>query len=79
MTMWTIQEYCDNTNSYAVRVARLLAPPPATPASTSSSVPPNQSSTSVVLTGTSTAGSGFFDPGSVLPATSTSPSAAASS
>jgi len=28
MTMWTIQEYCDATNSYGVRVVRLLAPPP---------------------------------------------------
>ncbi len=32
MTMWTIQEFCDATNSYAVRIVKLVAPPPATPA-----------------------------------------------
>src|SRR5437764_14963217 len=31
MTMWTVQEFCDATNSYGVRVVKLLAPPPATP------------------------------------------------
>lgn len=28
MTVWTIQEFCDATNSFGVRVAKLLAPPP---------------------------------------------------
>ena len=64
MTMWTIQEYCDGTNTWGTQVAKLLAPPPATPASAS---PPNvasgQSSVAVVITGTSVTGSGFFDPG----------------
>src|SRR5262249_27152559 len=30
MTLWTIQEFVNATNSYAVKVAKLLAPPPAT-------------------------------------------------
>ncbi len=64
MTMWTIQEFCDATNSYGVRIVQLLAPPPATPASASpSSVPQGQPSVSVTITGTVVSGSGFFDPG----------------
>ena len=33
MTMWTVQEFSNATNSWAVRVVKLIAPPPATPAS----------------------------------------------
>src|SRR5262249_573814 len=33
MTMWSVQEYCNATNSWAVRVTKLNAPAPATPAS----------------------------------------------
>ena len=63
MTMWTIQQYCNGTNTYGCRVAKLLAPPPATPASASSSVPAGQSSTDVTITGTVISGSGFYEPG----------------
>ncbi len=64
MTMWTIQEFCNATNSYGVQVVKLLAPPPATPVSASpSSVPAGQPSVDIIITGTSIAGSGFFDPG----------------
>ncbi len=64
MTMWTIQEYCDGVNTWGTQVAKLLAPPPATPASASPpSVASGQSSVAVTVTGTSVAGSGFFDPG----------------
>jgi hypothetical protein len=64
MTMWTIQEYVASTNVWGTRVARLLAPPPATPASTApSGVRAGLASTSLTVTGTSAAGSGFFDPG----------------
>ena len=63
MTMWTIQEFCNATNSYGVQVVKLLAPPPATPATcTPTSVVQGASNVSVVVTGTSTSGSGFFDP-----------------
>lgn len=41
MTMWTIQEFCDATNSYGVRVAKLVAPPPATPLSAVTAQTPN--------------------------------------
>jgi len=65
MTMWTIQEFCDTTDSYGVRVVKLIAPPPATPVSASPpSVANNQSGVAMTITGTSTSGSGFFDPGS---------------
>jgi uncharacterized repeat protein (TIGR01451 family) len=67
MTMWTFQEYANAgadpaRNSYAVRAIKLVAPPPATP---DCSVPaqvtvPTQN---VTITGVSSAGSGFFDPG----------------
>jgi len=64
MTFWTIQEYCDATDSWGVRVAQLLAPPPATPVSAApSTVASGQASVSVVVSGVSTAGAGFYDPG----------------
>ncbi len=70
MTMWTTQEFCDSTNSYADRIVKLIAPPPATPASTDhpAGVAAGQASVDVVVTGTSVSGSGFYDPGANLPA-----------
>jgi hypothetical protein len=68
MTMWMTHEFCSATNIYGVNVTKLLAPPPALPASTSpSSTSAGQASVNVVLTGTATAGSGFYDPGTNLP------------
>jgi hypothetical protein len=69
MTVWTIQEYNQASNSYAVQVARLKAPPPATPTSSDhpGGVAYNLPSTNVVITGTSSGGSGFYDPGTNLP------------
>ena len=66
MSMWTVQEFCDVANSYGVRIARLIAPPPATP-----SVPARRHR----LPGggerhahrASSSGSGYFDPGANLP------------
>lgn len=67
MTMWTVQEYCSATNSYGARVAKLLAPPPATPASaTGNNILQGVPSSNVVVTGTVVAGSGFYDPGANL-------------
>ncbi len=66
MTMWTFQEYCNNAGiaGWAVRVTRLVAPPPATPVSSSSGVvTQNVASTNITITGTVVGGSGFFDPG----------------
>src|SRR5262249_52624278 len=68
MTFWTIQEYCDAVNSYGVRVAQLVAPPPEPPTSaTPAVVDPGLSSVVVDVTATSSDGSGFFDPGAGFP------------
>lgn len=67
MTWWTIQEYCSDTNEFGVRIAKILAPPPATPSSVSPSmIAKGQSSVALSIFGTSHDGSGFFDPGSNL-------------
>jgi hypothetical protein len=63
-TFWTFQEYASANNVWGVRVIQLKAPPPATPASaTPNTILSGQSSVPVTVTGTSTGGSGFFDPG----------------
>ena len=68
MTLWTIQEFCDSMDSYGVRVARLLAPPPATPSSCSpSSVAAGANNVDLVVSASSAGGSGFFDPGAGFP------------
>jgi Bacterial Ig-like domain len=68
MSFWTFQEYTNATNSWGVRVIKLLAPPPADPSTaTPSSVPQGQCSVAVDVEGTSTDGSGFFDPGPSYP------------
>jgi hypothetical protein len=67
MTMWTVQEFSNATNSWAVRVVKLVAPPPATPAVASpASIVAGASSVNVTITGNPVAGSGFYDPGSNL-------------
>ena len=67
MTMWTVQEFSNATNSWAVRVVKLVAPPPATPAVAGpTSVATGQPSVNVTITGTKVSGSAFYDPGSNL-------------
>jgi hypothetical protein len=64
MTMWTIQEFCNATNSYGVRVVRLLAPPPALPTNCSpASVAAGATNVAVVVFGQTDGDTGFFDPG----------------
>jgi hypothetical protein len=68
MTFWTFQEYANATNSWGVRVVQLQAPPPATLTSSSpNTVSAGSCSQPVDITGTSSDGSGFFDPGSAYP------------
>ena len=62
MTFWTFQEYANSNNSWGVRVIQLQAPPPATP-SAADTVAAGSCSIGSEVTGTSTNGSGFFDPG----------------
>ena len=72
MTMWTIQEYTNGTNTYGVRVVELIAPPPANIANGPSGgiylVPTNVASFNLTINGTSVSGSGFYDPGADPPA-----------
>jgi hypothetical protein len=68
MTMWTIQEYCDATDSYGVRVVEIVAPPPAAFSTAApDTVPAGAASADVVVSGTSVSGSGWFDPGPGFP------------
>lgn len=68
MTMWTLQQYVNANDSYALRLVRLAAPPPAAITSLSpSTASPDATGVSVVVNATSTAGSGFFDPGAGFP------------
>lgn len=62
MTMWTIQQYCNSTNSWSERVIQLKAPPPATVTS-ATSVTTGLPSVNSIVTGTVVSGSGFFDAG----------------
>ncbi len=66
MTMWSVTQFTNATNSYGVRVTKLVAPPPASP-TTLADVNAGQASVNVVLTGAAVSGSGFFDPGANLP------------
>ena len=66
MTVWTIQQYNQASNTYAVRVAKLAAPPPAAPVANTVNV--GLASVNVVIVGTAPAGEGFYDPGANLPA-----------
>src|SRR5258708_7658987 len=64
MTMWTFQEYCNANNSWGVRAVQLKAPAPATPATISPTSLMVGQSSDLIITGTSSSGSEFFDPGS---------------
>ncbi|MGA9772807.1 MAG: C25 family cysteine peptidase [Blastocatellia bacterium] len=64
MTMWTIQEYCNATNTYGARAVKLIAPPPPpTNSASPGAIQLNNPSTNIVVTGTAPAGQGFYDPG----------------
>ncbi|MDR3646976.1 MAG: hypothetical protein P4L22_05555 [Candidatus Babeliales bacterium] len=63
MTMWTIQEYCNATNSWACRAAKLLAPPPATPIKVlPQAIPLNQKSINIKIRGDSVNSTAYCDP-----------------
>ncbi len=66
MSVWTIQEYNQASNSYAVRVGCLTAPLPATPTCSGSPIIFTGPTGNVVINATSSGGSGFYDPGANL-------------
>ncbi|MEO5618336.1 MAG: T9SS type A sorting domain-containing protein [Candidatus Eisenbacteria bacterium] len=65
MTMWSVNMFCDVSNSFGVRVTKLVPPLPATPAAIPD-VTAGESGVTVTLTGNAVAGSGFYDPGQDL-------------
>lgn len=66
-TIWTIQEYVSATDTWGVKIGRLRAPGPATPTGTSAPVVQGAADVHVTLTGASTGGSGWYDPGAGFP------------
>ena len=62
MTMWTFQEWAEDTNSWGVQVVQLTAPPPATPVS-AGMVCQGLASADITVNGTASGGAAFFDPG----------------
>lgn len=61
MTMWSFQEYCNANNSWAVRVFKLIAPPPATVTGLAPNTISQGATTNIVVTGSVVNGSGWFD------------------
>lgn len=64
MTFWTIQEFCDASNSYGCRVTQLKAPAPPTFTSVIPSILGPGSNQTLVIKGDTTTGLGFYEPGS---------------
>jgi hypothetical protein len=65
MSFWTVQEFSQADGTWATRVVKVLSKPPAMPVSVSPpSAAAGQASVNLTVTGTSTSGSGYFDPGS---------------
>ena len=65
-TFWTLQQYVNATDSYAVRLVKLLAPGPATlsaGAVSPATVTAGLAGVNVTVTGAATGGRGFFDSG----------------
>ncbi len=61
-SMWAFAEYANAANSWAVRVTKLLAPPPATPTTLSpNTIAQGATNVAMTLTGTSASGSAFYD------------------
>lgn len=67
MTFWTIQEFAYSTGAYGLQVAKLAAPPPATPVSATATLQPGLNSVILTITGSSLDGSGFYEPGPGFP------------
>jgi hypothetical protein len=66
-TFWAFQTYAESPvagwDRWGVRVVKVLAPPPATISSLSPASITQGQTISITVTGTSTGGSGFYDPG----------------
>jgi hypothetical protein len=68
MTMWTIQEFCDRTDSYGVQVLKIYAPLPAAPTNCNpATVQSGATNVNLVVIGSTNGGAGFFDPAAAIP------------
>lgn len=65
MTVWTFQEY--SSSSWKVRATQLRAPAPAAVTSLTPNTIAQGQTTNIVVNGTSTAGTEFYDPGAAFP------------
>lgn len=68
MTFWTIQQVAfnngtPNTEIYGIQVAKIKAPPPATPLPLGPALTPGLKSFEITISGNPVNGSGFFEPG----------------
>jgi hypothetical protein len=67
-TMWTVQEYCDSTNSWGVRMTKLLAPPPSNPISCNPPiVDQGVRNINITVTGAAANGSAYYDTDATFP------------
>jgi hypothetical protein len=63
-TIWTLQQFTDAANSYALAVGRTVGPGAPTPASvTPAAIPSGAPSIDLQVTATASGGTAFFDPG----------------
>jgi hypothetical protein len=62
-TFWIFQTMCSSTDQWGVRAIQVFGPPPATVTSISPTTIDQGSTVNITVTGTTSAGSGFFDPG----------------
>jgi hypothetical protein len=67
MTMWTFQEYAPGVTDWGVRAVQLVAPPPATLTSISPTSATQGQTLNITVNGTSTNGSGFYNPPAPFP------------
>ena len=63
MTFWTIQQFCNATNSYGCRVSQFRAPAPAPLISATPNILSSGSNLTLVIKGDTTTGLGFYEPG----------------
>ncbi|MCE9557789.1 MAG: hypothetical protein K8R88_02445 [Armatimonadetes bacterium] len=62
-TFWTFQEYASAVNTWSVRCVQVFAPAPASITTLSPNTIAQGATANIVVTGTSVAGTEFFDPG----------------
>ncbi len=67
MTMWTFQEYAPSATEWGVRAVQLVAPPPATLTGISPTSATQGQTLNITVNGTSTNGSGFYNPPAPFP------------